>query len=73
MGVKHLNYSRMMPSFTQMLACLMLLVALFQKGRPSRTRDYYIAAVEKDWNYAPTGLNNVKGIPLVNDRRVFCI
>ena len=49
----------------------MFVVALFHKGCLSATRDYYIGAVEKDWNYAPTGVNNVKGIPLDSDRRVF--
>jgi len=45
----------------------MFVVALFHKGCLSATRDYYIGAVEKDWNYAPTGVNNVKGIPLHSD------
>ena len=50
-------------------ACIFLLVALFDVGC-SRTRDYYIAAVEKDWNFAPTGWNNVKGVQLEHDRQV---
>lgn len=49
----------------------MFVVALFHKSSLSTTREYYIGAVEKDWDYAPTGRNNVKGIPLDNDRRVF--
>lgn len=51
----------------------MFVVALFYKSSLSTTRDYYIGAVEKDWNYAPTGTNNVKGIPLDSDRRVSII
>ena len=34
----------------------------------ARTRKYYIAAVERDWDYAPSGLNKVKGIKLEDDR-----
>ena len=49
-------------------AYVLLLVVVFKFGSSSKTRDYYIAAVEKDWNYAPTGLNNVKGIRLEHDR-----
>lgn len=49
----------------------MFVVALFHKSSLSASRDYYIGAVEKDWNYAPTGTNNVKGMPLDSDRRVF--
>ena len=33
-----------------------------------RTRTYYIAAVEQDWDYAPSGLNKAKGIKLADDR-----
>ena len=34
----------------------------------SKTRKYYIAAVEKEWDYAPSGYNKVKGIKLEEDR-----
>ena len=34
----------------------------------SKTRTYYIAAVEMKWDYAPSGYNKVKGIKLENDR-----
>ena len=57
-----------MHSFIQVIAFRMFVVALFLKSSLSTTRDYYIAAVEKDWNYAPTGANNMKGIPLESDR-----
>ena len=32
------------------------------------TREYYIAAVERNWNYAPSGQNKIKGVPLDQDR-----
>ena len=34
------------------------------------TREYYIAAVIKEWNYAPSGQDKIKGVPLQNDRYV---
>ena len=34
----------------------------------SARREYYIAAVIKEWNYAPSGQNKIKGIPLFDDR-----
>ncbi|KAJ7356219.1 hypothetical protein OS493_025972 [Desmophyllum pertusum] len=33
----------------------------------SKTRTYYIAAVEMKWDYAPSGYNKVKGIKLKDD------
>lgn len=33
----------------------------------STIRKYYIAAVEKEWNYAPSGYNKVKGVKLTGD------
>lgn len=33
----------------------------------STTRKYYIAAVEKEWDYAPSGYNKVKGVKLAVD------
>ena len=32
------------------------------------TREYYIAAVIKEWNYAPSGQNQIKGVALQDDR-----
>ena len=64
----HDNTITVMPSFVQILSCVILLAALLHGGCPSRTREYFIAAVEMDWNYAPTGFNNVKGMPLKDDR-----
>ena len=33
------------------------------------TRTYYIAAVEKEWDYAPSGYNKIKGVKLEDDRQ----
>lgn len=44
-------------SFTVFCSCLPGVVI-------SVTREYYIAAVVREWIYAPTGLNEVKGVPL---------
>lgn len=33
------------------------------------TRTYYIAADEVKWNYAPTGINGITGIPLADDNK----
>ena len=32
------------------------------------TREYYIAAVIREWNYAPSGQNQIKGVALDDDR-----
>ena len=32
------------------------------------TREYYLAAVIKEWNYAPSGQNQIKGVALQDDR-----
>lgn len=34
----------------------------------STIRKYYIAAVEEEWDYAPSGYNKVKGVKLAGDR-----
>jgi len=55
-----------------MLLYLAFSVAVLDSCLPrvvlSITREYYIAAMVKEWNYAPTGLNLIKGVPL-NDSR----
>ena len=33
----------------------------------SANRDFYVAAVERNWNYAPSGKNKIRGIRLKND------
>ena len=37
-------------------------------AKSGKTREYYIAAVELDWDYAPSGMNNAKGLKLQDDR-----
>lgn len=34
----------------------------------SMTREYFLAAVERTWDYAPSGQNKIKGVPLDEDR-----
>lgn len=55
-----------------MLLYLAFSVAVLDSCLPrvvlSITREYYIAAMVREWNYAPTGLNLIKGVPL-NDSR----
>ena len=34
----------------------------------SMERTYFIAAVERKWDYAPSGYNKVKGVKLEDDR-----
>lgn len=52
----------------QIVAYVVLLVAQFDLISSSKTRYYFIAATEKDWNYAPTGLDTVKGVQLERSR-----
>lgn len=52
------------------LVCLAFsLIALsFPAVSFSTTRTYFIAAVERKWDYAPSGYNKVKGVKLEDDR-----
>ncbi|MGI0065215.1 MAG: hypothetical protein ACREAT_00485, partial [Nitrosotalea sp.] len=34
-----------------------------------QTRTYYIASDEIKWNYAPTGINQITGVPLKDDEK----
>ena len=43
-------------------------VSLHMNLVSSEVRKHYIAAVERKWNYAPSGYNNVKGLKLDEDR-----
>lgn len=60
-----INSCKMLPYFALFLlaswSCLPMMVS-------SMTREYYIAAVERNWNYAPSGQNKIKGVPLDQDR-----
>lgn len=69
------NLQQRQPSLSSgaiMLLYLAFSVAVLDSCLPrvvlSITREYYIAAMVREWNYAPTGLNLIKGIPL-NDSR----
>lgn len=57
-----------MSSFIQFLSGFALLATVLYRGCLSKKRGYFIAAVEMDWNYAPTGFNNLNGVPLEDDR-----
>lgn len=50
--------------------CLALFVISFcaPAVSSSMTRTYFIAAVERKWDYAPSGYNKVKGVKLEDDR-----
>jgi FtsP/CotA-like multicopper oxidase with cupredoxin domain len=37
----------------------------------AKTRTYYVAAVERNWDYAPTGINQVSGAPFGPAENVF--
>src|SRR5690349_3984676 len=40
-------------------------------ANPGQTRTYYIAADEVEWNYAPTGSNQITGKPFGDMENVF--
>lgn len=46
---------------------LVLLVGLLAPATFAKKREYFIAAEEVQWNYAPTGMNNFKEVPLTED------
>lgn len=48
--------------------CLLASWSCLPRMVSSTTREYYIAAVERNWNYAPSGQNKIKGVPLDQDR-----
>lgn len=35
-----------------------------------KVREFFIAAEELEWNYAPSGLNKFNGLPLEDDKYV---
>jgi hypothetical protein len=41
------------------------------KPTPGKTRVYYIAADEVEWDYAPSGENQITGEPFDEDAKVF--
>lgn len=48
--------------------CLLVYWSYVTGTANSTTREYYIAAVERTWDYAPSGLNKIKGVSLDEDR-----
>ncbi|HEY9619773.1 MAG TPA: multicopper oxidase domain-containing protein [Crinalium sp.] len=40
-------------------------------AQPGQIRTYYIAADEVDWNYVPTGSNQITGLPFTDEEKVF--
>ncbi|XP_041484093.1 hephaestin-like protein [Lytechinus variegatus] len=50
----------MAPSSVQIIAAVALIGCLFH-GACAVDRVYYIAAVEENWDYAPSGMNNITG------------
>jgi len=55
-------------SSTNIVFCALFILSLLDlRCSSSKTREYFIAAVERDWNYAPSGFNVVKGIKLEHD------
>lgn len=40
------------------------------EGGASRTRSYYLRAVEVDWDYLPLGRNGLTDEPLTADQKV---
>lgn len=73
-GLVKLILFRMFGSIALTIQALMLLSALENSSchqtssGSGKTREYYIAAVERDWDYAPSGLNKAKGLKLQDDR-----
>lgn len=57
-----------MKSFAARGLLALFLIALFSSPAVGKIRKYFIAAVERKWDYAPSGYNNVKGIKLEDDR-----
>lgn len=60
------NSRETMKSFA-VRACLAFSVIALSSLAASKTRTYFIAAVERKWDYAPSGYNRVKGVKLEDD------
>jgi manganese oxidase len=43
----------------------------FDKSQATRTRTYYLQAEEVDWDYAPTGMNEMTGMKFTEEQGVF--
>lgn len=47
---------------------VLFMITMYNGPVESKIRKYFIAAVERKWDYAPSGYNKVKGIKLEDDR-----
>ncbi|KAL9973399.1 hypothetical protein ACROYT_G019855 [Oculina patagonica] len=56
-----------MKSCVVFCSLVFFVITMFYVSVASKTRKYYITAVERKWNYAPSGYNKVKGVKLEDD------
>ena len=52
---------------TRAAVVVLLVAALLASSASARNRVYFIAADEVEWDYAPTGINHFKEVPLTED------
>lgn len=57
-----------MKSYLVRVSLVLFVISLCAAAVSSTTRTYFIAAVERKWDYAPSGYNKVKGLKLEDDR-----
>lgn len=62
------NSRETMKSFAVRVCLVFFVISLCAPAVSSTTRTYFIAAVERKWDYAPSGYNKVKGVKLEDDR-----
>jgi hypothetical protein len=60
---------------TALLVPLLVVLSLYglrtESAKASDTREYYIAADEVEWDYAPLGINNISGAAFSPEENVF--
>ena len=54
-----------------LLVALALFLFVFNRQGQATTRTYYIAADEVDWDYAPSGMNDITGEPFGEEEDIF--
>ena len=57
--------------FLKLAAVLVLLSVIAFGQSPGKTRTYYIAADEVDWDYAPGGVNKMMGMKFEGYSKIF--
>jgi FtsP/CotA-like multicopper oxidase with cupredoxin domain len=57
--------------FFKLIAALILLSPIVSGQSPGKTRSYYIAADEVDWDYAPGGVNKMMGMKFEGYSKTF--